>query len=228
MIRKGLAVFIILLVIILYLFPKKSYNYYENIKHVRSNFSVEQFSDTLVLKVPLNKLESENLPSYFILRDLIAYYLYEDFISSDSKFVTIFGISSGLDSQRFYSNTYSRHDIAQNYILHSNCKKMLEVKEYLYFNCNYDWVMYGNTILISLNEQNGSFQNLSVSKISSTPDILSVLIGFVSDCCNMKRTDNLTLLQYLQDGKNTYDDFDKLWPNYGSHVGNIISICYNN
>lgn len=183
--------------------------------------------DTLILFLPLSKLECENLPSYIVLRDLLLYRIAEKFEKSNFYYLKIIANEGANKGIIIFENVFSKTEVNEIYFLHKNCIQVLKIKEYIYFNCDIKWVEQGNTILISLYKQDESFKKLELSKFNSYPDIISVLIGYGFDCCNMKMSDNITILKYLEIENNSNPKFSNAWSNYGSHVSNIIKLCYS-
>ncbi|KAB2914642.1 MAG: hypothetical protein F9K23_13015 [Bacteroidetes bacterium] len=207
----------------------------KTISRYSESYRFEENGDTLKTFIYLDYLRSENITSFFVLRDLIAINIYEDFDKSNYKYFKIFGLRKPRDSvnldaglYEFFSNVYSKSDIREAFKQHKNCKALLEVKEYINKNCESDWIYYGNKFVRDARTYDSTFRRLEISYIQDNYfDIISILIGYAAECCSLQETENGRVLRGLQRRRYDTDStlFKQIWPHYGNHVINIMEIC---
>lgn len=195
-------------------------------------------TDTLEVILYLKFRESFHSPSYYILRDLIILDIYSSFENSKFKFFNLYAFKNAQDSIKNFSkkiipfsyNFYTKKDMKESFILHSQCTPLKESKEYIYKHLDIKWITNANNFLWDSNKYDSSFQALKVSHIDSyAPDIITVICGFTLKNCGLIKSDDDRILHGLEKRKNEYtpEYFKENWPNYGNHISNIIEICEN-
>ncbi|HYG14589.1 MAG TPA: hypothetical protein VEC12_02480 [Bacteroidia bacterium] len=193
-------------------------------KNIREKYSKEsklyKNKDTLIISVEFSELEVRNLPSSLILRDLIYYDNFINLIETKANFFKFSILETRKAESVPLPTVHTTDDLHTIYNIHKSCKTLLETKKYIYENCSADWVRYGNEFMIYNRKYNYLFGKIKY--LTDSPDIISLLTGYAVDWCSYKTTERKDALLYLERLNKTEPEWEKIWPDYGNHIENIL------